>query len=300
MTDPAFDVAVVGFGPAGATLANLLGKAGVRTLVIDKSRDVYDMPRAFAIDHEIMRVFQNIGIAEAVAPHTSPFTASEYYGANGQLIKRLGSIAPPYPLGWAPNMVFTQPPVEAALRAHAARWPSVTIELGTELAALTQSSDRATLDLVRDDGNERSVDARYVVGCDGAWSTVRTLSDLSYLDLQFDEPWLVVDLKVSEHGLAKLPDVSIQYCDPQRPATYLIGPGNHRRWEIMVLPGEDRREMEKEEHVWRLLSPWISRADASLCAASDPAVSSRCAAVSHICPRASRRSSARARASSKV
>ena len=264
MTDPAFDVAVVGFGPAGATLANLLGKAGVRTLVIDKSRDVYDMPRAFAIDHEIMRVFQNIGIAEAVAPHTSPFTASEYYGANGQLIKRLGSIAPPYPLGWAPNMVFTQPPVEAALRAHAARWPSVTIELGTELKGLAQSSDRATLDLVRDDGNKRSVDARYAVGCDGAWSTVRTLSDLSYLDLQFDEPWLVVDLKVSEHGLAKLPDVSIQYCDPQRPATYLIGPGNHRRWEIMVLPGEDRREMEKDEHVWRLLSPWLSPADAAL------------------------------------
>ena len=254
MTDSSFDVAVVGFGPAGATLANLLGKAGLRTLVIDKSRNVYEMPRAFAIDHEIMRVFQNIGVAEAVAPYTSPFTASEYYGASGQLIKRLGSIAPPYPLGWAPNMVFTQPPVEAALRAHAAQWSSVTIELGTELKGLTQSSNCARLDLVRDDGSRRSVDARYVVGCDGASSTVRTLSELAYVDLEFDEPWLVVDLKVSERGLAKLPDVSVQYCDPPRPATYLIGPGNHRRWEIMVLPGEDRREMEKDEHVWRLLA----------------------------------------------
>ena len=97
-----FDVAVAGFGPTGAVLAALLGQAGVRTLVVEKSASVYDKPRAFAFDHEIMRVFQNIGVAQAVLAHTAPFTPSEYYGASGQLIKRLGSVPPPYPLGWAP------------------------------------------------------------------------------------------------------------------------------------------------------------------------------------------------------
>jgi 3-(3-hydroxy-phenyl)propionate hydroxylase len=259
-----FDVAVVGFGPAGATCANLLGKLGVRTLVLDKSRDVYEMPRAFAIDHEIMRVFQDLGLADEIAPYTRPFTPSEYYGVDGQLIKRLGSVAPPYPLGWPPNMVFTQPPVEAALRAHAATWPSVTVALGTEFVNLVQSPEHVTLDLSDDNGHLRSVEARFVVGCDGAWSTVRTLSGLQYVDLEFDEPWLVVDLRVNEQGLKKLPQVSVQYCDPARPATYLIGPDNHRRWEIMVMPGEDRREMEKEVNVWRLLSRWVTPEDATL------------------------------------
>ena len=107
-----FDVVVIGFGPAGATCAGLLGKLGVRTLAIDRATAVYDKPRAFALDHEIMRVFQNLGIVDAVLPYTAPFTPSEYYGVEGQLIKRLGAVPPPYPLGWPPNVVFTQPPVE--------------------------------------------------------------------------------------------------------------------------------------------------------------------------------------------
>ena len=259
-----FDVIVVGFGPAGATCANLLGALGVRTLVIDKSRLVYDMPRAFALDHEIMRVFQNLGCADAIAPFTRPFTPSEYYGTQGQLIKRLGSVAPPYPLGWPPNMVFTQPPVEAALRQHAAARDSVTVALGEELVGLIQSDGHVAVDLRSDSGVVRTVEGHYVIGCDGAWSTVRELSGMRYDDLQFDEPWLVIDMQVNESGLAKLPDVSVQYCDPNRPATYLIGPDNHRRWEIMVVPGEDRREMESEENVWRLLARWITPDDATL------------------------------------
>ena len=79
----------------------------------------------------------------------------------------------------------------------------------------------------------------------GARSMVRRAVGSSVDDLGFEEPWLVVDLQVNEAGLAKLPTVSVQYCDPARPATYLIGPDNHRRWEIMVLPGEDRREQEQ-------------------------------------------------------
>jgi 3-(3-hydroxy-phenyl)propionate hydroxylase len=259
-----FDVAVIGFGPVGATCANLLGKLGVRTLVVDKSRDVYDMPRAFAVDHEIMRVFQDLGLADAIARYTRPFAPSEYYGVDGQLIKRLGSVPPPYPLGWPPNLVFTQPPVEKALRARATTWPSVTVALGDELVGLAQARDRVTLELRDDNGETRNVEARYVVGCDGAWSTVRTLSGLEYVDLEFDEPWLVVDLRVNERGLARLPQVCVQYCDPARPATYLIGPDDHRRWEIMMMPGEDRREQEQEENVWRLLSRWISPEDATL------------------------------------
>ena len=261
---PDFDVIVVGFGPVGATCTALLGKLGVRTLVVERTRVVYDKPRAFALDHEVMRVFQSLGIAEDVMRYTAPFTPSEYYGVDGDLIRRLGSVPPPYPMGWPPNLVFTQPPVEALLRERAAAFPDVEVLLGTELIALTQSADAVTLQLRDDTGAGRTVTARYVIGCDGASSAVRNITGMSYDDLGFDEPWLVVDVLVNDDSIASLPQVSIQYCEPARPSTYLIGPGNHRRWEIMLLPGEDPAVMASAAQVWRLLSRWITPGDATL------------------------------------
>ena len=69
MGDAVYDVAVVGFGPSGAVAANLLGQAGLKTYVCDKVSDVYEKPRAIALDHEIMRVFQQIGVADKVMPY---------------------------------------------------------------------------------------------------------------------------------------------------------------------------------------------------------------------------------------
>ena len=50
----------------------------------------------------------------------------------------------------------------------------------------------------------------------------------------------VVDLKVGAEALARLPETNVQYCEPQRPCTFVICPGNHRRWEIMLIDGEPR------------------------------------------------------------
>lgn len=245
-----FDVAVVGLGPAGAACAALLGSRGVKTLAIERSREVYDKPRAFSLDHEIMRVFEDLGIAEAAAPHTAPFTPSEYYGADGQLIKRLGALPPPWPLGWPPSMVFEQPAVEALLRKRAAEVAEVRFD---EVVGLGVRDESVDLHLQ----NGKSVSARYVVGCDGAASTVRKAVGIEYEDLAFDQEWLVVDLRVNERGLAKLPQVSIQYCEPARPSTYLVGVGSHRRWELMLHPGE-------QPDPWQLLARWLTPDDAEL------------------------------------
>jgi len=258
-----FGVAVVGFGPAGATLACLLGARGLSTFVVDRLTGVYDKPRAFAMDHEIMRVFQNIGLAEAIAPHVAPFSASEHYGANGQLIRRLTMIDPPYPLGWTPSMVFRQPPLEAALREKARATPGVTVSLGEELVSLAQDAGRVTLTLQRD-SSAREISARYVVGCDGASSTVRRLLGIEHEDLGFDEPWLVVDVGVNAQGAAKCPATCAQFCEPARPTTFLIGVDEHRRWEIMLLPGERPQDFENDAAVWKLLSRWLTPQDGTL------------------------------------
>jgi 3-(3-hydroxy-phenyl)propionate hydroxylase len=266
--DPEFDVAVIGFGPTGAIAACWLGQAGVKTLVVEKSRTIWDIPRAVALDHEILRVFQNLGVVERVLPHTAPFGASEHYGAAGQLIRRIDVVPPPHPLGYLPNVVFSQPPVEAILRDRVEEHLSVKANLGLELVELSQEDDRVILGVKDEAGNIEWHTAAYVIACDGASSTVRRLLGISLEDLGFDEPWLVVDLIVNIAALEKLPAVCAQYCEPSRPYTYIIGPGNHRRWEIMLNPGEDPRSMEREESVWELLSRWIDRSDGKLWRAS--------------------------------
>ena len=120
--DVLYDVAVVGFGPSGAVAAGLLGALGLRTFVCDRSREVYDKPRAIALDHEIVRLFQQMGVSHAVQPHLEPFTDSVFYGVDGRVIKRMSTVAPPYPLAHTPSCVFTQPPVEQALTRRSSRF----------------------------------------------------------------------------------------------------------------------------------------------------------------------------------
>ena len=259
-----FQAVVVGFGPSGAVATSLLGDLGIRTLTIDRQRAVYDKPRAIAVDHEIMRIWDNLGVADDVKPYVAPFPASQHFGAKGQLIRRIDMVPEPYPLGYTPSMVFTQPPVEAALRRHANSYRGVTVELGTEMLGLQQTCDGTMLQLRSDTGQTRSVTADYVIACDGASSGVRQQLGIKFEDLVFDEPWLVIDLHVREDRLANLPQTAAQFCDPARPTTFIIGPGNHRRFEIMLLPGEDPREMEQPEKVWQLLAKWLTPDDAEL------------------------------------
>lgn len=263
-----YDALIVGFGPVGAVAANLLGQAGMRVLVIEKTPDIFPKPRAIALDHEILRIFDNIGAHDAIKPYLEAFTASVHYGVDGEPIRIVDMAQPPYPMGYVPSQVFLQPPVERALRDNLARFASVHVSLGEEFLAVEQDGSEARVTTRLPDGHERVVRAAYVIGCDGASSAVRKASRMSLQDLGFDEPWLVIDVLVNERGLAKLPRTSAQYCNGVRPATYVIGPSNLRRWEITILPGEDPKACEREEEVWRLLSPWLSPDDGELWRAS--------------------------------
>jgi len=267
-TVPDYAVVIVGFGPAGAVAACWLGQMGVKTLVLEKSRTIWDIPRAIALDHEIMRVLQNIGVVDRILPHTAPFGTSNHFGVQGQLIRRIDVVAPPYPMGYLPNMVFTQPPVEGILRDRAMQHPTVTVNLGAEVTGLMEERDAVILTVRSDDGRTGTVRARYAIACDGASSPVRRMLNIPLEDLGFDEPWLVVDLLVNDDAISKLPTDCAQYCDPTRPYTYIIGPGNHRRWEIMLNPGEDPKQVEQENSVWQLLSRWLNPGDGRLWRAS--------------------------------
>jgi 3-(3-hydroxy-phenyl)propionate hydroxylase len=259
-----FDVAIVGYGPVGAVAAALLGQQGFSVYACDRLTGVYQIPRAIALDHEIMRVFQQIGVTEAIRPHCEPFTPSEYFGVDGQLIRRMTMVEPPYPQGYTPSIVFSQPPVEQALRDSVAQMDNVQVDFGVEMTRIAQDPNGVTLDIVADNGAAQQVRAKYVIGCDGGSSAVRTQLEMGLEDLDFDEPWLVVDVLVNDRGLAKLPKVSVQYCEPERPCTLVIGPKNHRRWEISINSGEDPKLAATPDETWKLLARWLTPDDGVL------------------------------------
>lgn len=262
--DLSCDVAIVGFGPAGVVAAALLGQAGVKVYACDRLEGVYQIPRAISLDHEIMRVFQQLGVVDAVQPFCEPFTPSEYFGVDGQLIRRMTMVEPPYPQGHTPSLVFTQPKVEQVLRDRVAQMPNVTVELGVEMRRIEPDAQGVTLAIEASGGATHRVRARYAIACDGGASGVRTQLGMTLDDLDFDEPWLVVDVLVNERGLARLPKVSVQYCEPERPCTLVIGPKNHRRWEISLKPGEDPAQVATDEATWQLLSRWLTPEDGTL------------------------------------
>ncbi|MFS2102424.1 bifunctional 3-(3-hydroxy-phenyl)propionate/3-hydroxycinnamic acid hydroxylase [Variovorax sp. Varisp85] len=258
------DVAIIGFGPVGATLAALLGQRGLRVAVFDKSQQIYPLPRAFALDHEALRVFQEIGIAGTLAPHMTPYRPTVYQGSDGEPIQHFDMGPSPYPLAWAPSYTFNQPALEASLRQAVGKLPGVSIHLGHEVLQLSQSQTHAQLGVRRSDGTQAQLSARYVVGCDGGTSPTRKQMGLTLKSLDFDEPWIVVDMHVDEDKLDRLPATNVQYCHPSRPCTYVVGPGTHRRWEFLLLADEAEQREMPHEAIWQLLAPWLTPADARI------------------------------------
>lgn len=259
-----FDVVIVGLGPVGATLANLLGQSGIRTLVLEREDACYHLPRAVHFDDEVMRTFQTIGLADKVAAKTRLNVGMRFVDTNGRLLLDWPRPQEATAQGWPASYRFHQPDLETILRDGLGRFPSVEIRSRCEAFMLDEKDDHVEVryeNLAR--GKVHRVRASYVVGCDGARSLVRRFLESGMEDLGFHERWLVVDVLLNGEK-PELGDWSIQYCNPARPATYVRGPENRRRWEIAVLPGETNAEIAAPARVWELLAGWLKPEEAEL------------------------------------
>ncbi len=76
-----YDVAIVGLGPTGATLANYCGMWGLRTVVFERSTAPYPQPRACHLDAEIARVFQHLGFEDELRGLLTVSAGMEYVDA---------------------------------------------------------------------------------------------------------------------------------------------------------------------------------------------------------------------------
>ena len=265
MSDTVFDVALIGYGPAGATLANLLGQYGLSVLVLEREASIYPLPRAIHFDGEVMRVFETAGLRREVEAISRPGLKGMYFNnAVGEtLLIRAGTSARG-PHGCATNHYFHQPELEAVLRQGLQRYPQVQVRTQHEVTAIAQDEAHATLQVTDLQSQQPyAVNARYVVGCDGARSLVRKAMGTPMIDLGLHQPWLVFDvlLKTEVPGL---PDHTVQHCDPARPMTYCNVTGQRRRWEIMLMPGDDPAQLVQPETLWSLVRKWVTPAQADI------------------------------------
>ncbi|TKJ80339.1 3-(3-hydroxyphenyl)propionate hydroxylase [Pseudomonas sp. CFBP13509] len=244
------DVIVVGNGPVGATLAALLGRYGIKALVLDKSHDVLLMPRAIALDNEALRILQLAGLAEDAFEKIVIPEVRMRSTVIGQFSRANTSGS----LDGHPKLVtFYQPDLEHAMRAQYASFESVTSLGGMELEGLVEEEGGVTASIMGDDGQTHRVHTKYLVGADGASSKVRTLIGQDFQGCTYAEDWLIVDacdrLQTAINHVEFL-------CDPQRPTPHMPAPGGRERWEFMLQPGEKREDMENAENVAKLLARW--------------------------------------------
>ena len=243
------EVALVGYGPVGKVLAVLLGQLGHSVVVLERWPEPYPLPRAVHFDHEVGRILQSCGIGAELREISEPGEIYEWRNAAGQTLLRFGRVGHG-PSGWPLSSMFNQPTLEALLDTRAAELPSVEAHRGVEVAGLSSDTQGVTLHTA----HRGDVRAEFVVGCDGANSTVRSLVDLPVTDLGYFYDWLVVDVILDE---ARVFDpLNLQICDPARPTTVVSGGPGRRRWEFMRLPHETLDELNEEHRTWQLLAPW--------------------------------------------
>jgi len=215
-------------------------------------------------DGEIARVLQSLGLAPQLREVLRPSRGMSFLNEEGDLLldwsmspDRVGD------QGWADQYTYHQPAVEQLLRDRIAASEHVQLRTGQRVTRVTELADHVELE-VQDvaAGSSRTLAADWVVGCDGAGSIVRPTMGSAYQNLGPDQPWLVVDVVIDEG--VQTPEKSVQYCWPSRPHMYLRLPGARRRWEFMVMPGDDEARLTEEQQIWSLLEPYVQQGQARL------------------------------------
>ncbi len=241
------DVAIVGAGPTGMVIAHLLGQAGVRTILIERNASTVTAPRAVSIDDEALRTMQAIALADEVIADVMLDYGSNYFTRHGVCFAKVEPITREY--GYPRRNAFTQPKLEASLRAALVRYPHVTQLFEHECESVEEDESGVTLTLLHA-GAQVQVRAAYGVGADGARSMMRRVIGANLVGSTYNQKWVIVDLASTKERFRQ----TRVMCDPARPFITLPGPGGIRRYEFMLHEGEDEEKAASPEFVRDLLA----------------------------------------------
>ena len=257
-----YDVLIVGFGPTGGTLANLLAQHGFSILIVEKEKSFYPLPRAVHFDVEIMRVFQTIGITKKFLKYTIINKGTKFVNSNNKVVLDWPRPRAVTENGWYPSYRFHQPDLERRLRARLKDFKKVTIMQNTEVLKLKANKNIVKISLKNFKNKKvNEVVSKYVIGCDGARATVREQIGSKFQNLGFTQKWAVIDLILKKEK-KELPDRTIQYSNTKRPATYCRNVGKRRRWEFAIRNNESEKQVLSNSYIWNFLKPWLKPKEA--------------------------------------
>lgn len=255
------DVAIVGYGPTGMTLAALLGQQGRRVVVLERYESLFNLPRAAAFDDETMRTFQKLGVAEKMLPGTNVQSGYVWTNGNDEVLLDI-EYDNPGRNGWPAQYMMYQPHLEKVLDDLVRSMPNVEVINGVVVDGIDASDDSVTVSGRRHDGSTVSVQAKYVVGADGGNGFVRQHLGADWHDYGFFENWLVCDFAL-HHAVESLPTFR-QVCDPHGPIAIVnIGPGHHR-FSFRLEAGQAKEEVTQPDFVWEKVADYLQPAQAEL------------------------------------
>ncbi|HUR14398.1 MAG TPA: FAD-dependent monooxygenase [Mycobacteriales bacterium] len=217
-----YDVVVAGLGPVGAVLALRLTRAGMSVLVVDRAESPYPLPRAIAADDEVQELLARCDPG-LVAPmlHDQPVR----FVSRG---RTLGTICfPRSATGFSGLSFFHQPTLEEGLRSL------LTCEVRRGVAVTGFASDRSGVSVRTTAGEVR---AGWLVGCDGAASTVRAHAGIGWEGRDLPHRWHVVDCSGSHR------EGFTYTCESAMPTVDMPMPGGHR-WEFLLRRGQQPPEV---------------------------------------------------------
>lgn len=258
MSNATYDVAIVGAGPTGLTLANILGRAGCKVALIERNESTVQQPRAVSIDDESLRTMQSIKLETQVIRDVSLDYGSHYYTKSGTCFLKVEPTTREY--GFPRRNAFSQPTLENTLREGLQRFENVETFFLHSCEQISQNETGVTLDLRRGDGENVELNAAYAVGCDGAHSLLRKTIGATLSGSTYDQRWLIVDLATTSEQLRQTRVI----CNPERPLITLPGPQGIRRYEFMLRDDESDDDSVDETFVRELLAKYGPDKDAPI------------------------------------
>jgi len=249
-------VIIVGAGPVGLTLANLLGLYGIRTLVVEKDLASPDAPRAVSLDDESLRIWQQCGLLDKMAPFIAEGGEGDvvftYRTRTGRPIFTMTQRGRPY--GYARGNVFLFHRVLEVLTAGLQRFPHVALQTGWTVLDGDERDGCARLTAVDGNGRQHELVADYLVGCDGGRSAIRNSLQIAMQGSAYTESWLIVDTVDPDRAGQPLDEGVEVWCDPRCPTASIPLPGGYRRWEFLLRAQANGEGAPDDQHIRQLMA----------------------------------------------
>ena len=169
---PDADVLIVGAGPTGLALALFLAKSGVRVRVVDKAAEPGTTSRALAVHARTLELYRQVGLADAVVDRGLRFAAANFW-VKGRRVARAELGAMGTGISAFPYVVIFPQDEHERLLIERLRADGVIVDRPVTLTSFETRGERVVARLARNGGAEETCEAAWIVGCDGARSTLR-------------------------------------------------------------------------------------------------------------------------------